>query len=170
MANPAWIRDELILALDLYFREPAARGSKTHPAVAQLSELLNSLPIHSDDPHDRTYRNPNGVGMKLSNFLRFDPDYSGQGPIRGGKLEEEIWNTYANDQALLRRVASAIRSTSQNPKAPTIHEMENLAGDDEAREGRILTRQHKYGERQLGLTRKKGKRSCERPAQTPSGA
>ena len=26
MANPNWSRDELILALDVYFREPAARG------------------------------------------------------------------------------------------------------------------------------------------------
>jgi len=45
--NPTWTRDELILALDLYLHEPAARGSKTHPAVIELSGVLNRLPIHA---------------------------------------------------------------------------------------------------------------------------
>ncbi len=77
--NPDWTRDELILALDLYFREPAARGSKTHPAVIELSELLNTLPIHGRANRHEKFRNPSGVGMKLSNFLRYDSSYTGAG-------------------------------------------------------------------------------------------
>ena len=44
--NPPWQRDELILALDLYFRHRPDTISKKHPEVAALSELLNKLPIH----------------------------------------------------------------------------------------------------------------------------
>ena len=91
MSNPDWTRDELILALDLYFLEPSARGSKSHPTVIKLSEVLNKLPIHASEQLDADFRNPNGVGMKLSNFLRFDPDYAGEGLKRGSRLEKDIW-------------------------------------------------------------------------------
>lgn len=69
MKNPKWARDELILALDLYFKEPHARGSKTHPEVIKLSEILNALPIHEGMAPGETFRNANGVGMKLSNLF-----------------------------------------------------------------------------------------------------
>ena len=83
MKNPPWHKDELILALELYFWEPAARGSKSHPDVIELSELLNRLNIHPSIPPGTKFRNANGVGMKLSNFLRFDPEYPGKGLERG---------------------------------------------------------------------------------------
>lgn len=46
MKNPNWTKDELILALELYFREPSSIGNKTHPEIIKLSPILNSLPIH----------------------------------------------------------------------------------------------------------------------------
>ena len=69
MARVNWTRDELILALDLYFRVPDSRGIKTHSEVIRLSEILNALPIHSVKLHGQKFRNPNGVAMKMSNFL-----------------------------------------------------------------------------------------------------
>jgi 5-methylcytosine-specific restriction protein A len=77
--NPPWQRDELILALDLYFRHPPNSISKTHPEVLALSELLNALPIHPHRPDAARFRNPAGVYRKLCNFLRFDPTYQGKG-------------------------------------------------------------------------------------------
>jgi hypothetical protein len=44
--NPPWARDELILALDLYFRHPPSHISKDHPEVRQLSELLHVEVMH----------------------------------------------------------------------------------------------------------------------------
>ena len=79
MKNPNWTNDELILALELYFRDETARGNKTHPEVIKLSKILNSLPIHSDEVQETDFRNPNGTAMKLSNFLRFDSSYEGKG-------------------------------------------------------------------------------------------
>ena len=90
MPQKTWSRDELILALELFFQEPRARGSATHPRVIELSEILNLLPLHPRDEREKHFRNPNGVGMKLSNFLRFDPDYirswtlARKSPRRGG--------------------------------------------------------------------------------------
>jgi len=169
MRNPAWTRDELILALDLYFRSPAARGSKTHPEVIELSNLLNILPIHAGAKPGDTFRNENGVGMKLSNFLRYDPNYEGKGLERGSKLEEEVWNDFASDLAHLSRVATAIRENAGElggiaPPADT-----EFDDEAEASEGKILTRIHKGTERNSKIVRNKkkavftetGKLACE---------
>ena len=41
--NPAWTRDELILALDLYLRRRSAPPGKSSTEVLELSALLNRL-------------------------------------------------------------------------------------------------------------------------------
>jgi 5-methylcytosine-specific restriction enzyme A len=151
-SNPDWTRDELILALELYFRMPGARGNKTHPECVKLSELLNRLPIHAGVPKSSTFRNPNGVGMKLSNFLRFDPAYSGKGLPSGSVAEKEVWDSFGNDSKKLAAAAAAIRAGTEvllNSGAAASEE------DDGAEEGRVLTRLHKLRERSPSLARKK---------------
>jgi 5-methylcytosine-specific restriction protein A len=46
MKNPKWTREELILALDLYFRCPPLKTNQDNPEIIALSELLNSLSLH----------------------------------------------------------------------------------------------------------------------------
>src|SRR2546426_516605 len=79
VARIDWTREELILALDVYFRSPAAKGTSSHPAIIEMSKILNELPIHGRENRNVEFRNTNGVSMKLSNFLRFDPSYKGKG-------------------------------------------------------------------------------------------
>ena len=110
--NPPWSREELILALDLYYDFSTPRFSATDPDIIMLSEVLNKLPLHSDRPDRARFRNPNGVSMKLSNFLRLDPNYSGVGLERGGKLEEKIWAEFAGKREKLRQAAAEIRATA----------------------------------------------------------
>jgi 5-methylcytosine-specific restriction protein A len=153
-ANPDWSRDELILALDLYFRVPAARGSKTHPECIKLSQVLNALPIHRAQEHGETFRNANGVGMKLSNFLKYDPAYTGVGLTAGSHLEEEVWTTFSGDHAQLRKAAEAIVVGAKELSDEGIA-VSDEEGDDEAEEGRILTAIHKRRERQPALVKKK---------------
>ncbi len=43
MARYDWTRDELILALDLYFDDPSARGNKNHPEVVALPLTLAAM-------------------------------------------------------------------------------------------------------------------------------
>ncbi|MEJ7829225.1 MAG: hypothetical protein WKF91_13540 [Segetibacter sp.] len=45
MANPDWVRDEIILLLDLYLRDRTPAGNRVHPEVIQLSSFLNELPL-----------------------------------------------------------------------------------------------------------------------------
>ena len=158
MRNPTWTRDELILALDLYFTTPAARGSKNHPKVIELSDFLNKLPIHSGIKPGETFRNPNGVGMKLSNFLRYDPDYKGKGLERGSKLEEEVWNMFSSDQKYLRSVAEAIKSNYSVLGDSPIVTDEEYPDELEASEGRVLTRVHRRRERNSRLVATKKKK------------
>ena len=108
MKNPNWTKDELILALELYFRDETARGNKNHPEVIKLSQILNNLPIHSDDVQKTNFRNATGVAMKLSNYLRFDSTYKGKGLDRGNKMEEEVWNMYSSNIDTLTKVKNVI--------------------------------------------------------------
>jgi 5-methylcytosine-specific restriction protein A len=168
--NPAWSRDELILALDLYVRFKGNPPGKTSESVVQLSELLNE--IGAKIAHQASdFRNPNGVYMKTMNFRRFDPAYTAQGKKglqRGGKLEEDIWNDFANAPRTLAETASAIRLIVKNGRIPrsSLDEEDELA---DAEEGRILTRVHRSRERSRELVERKkalmlkahGRLACE---------
>jgi hypothetical protein len=44
--NPPWERDELILALDLYFRCDPVHTSEKNPEIIKLSQLLSQLATH----------------------------------------------------------------------------------------------------------------------------
>ncbi len=59
MKNPEWTKDELILALDLYFRVNPRRNTKNHPEIIGLSKLLNELPIHPKHLIDEKFRTTN---------------------------------------------------------------------------------------------------------------
>jgi 5-methylcytosine-specific restriction enzyme A len=157
-SNPDWTRDELILALDLYFREPSARGSKSHPACQELSDILNRLPIHTSQPRSSTFRNANGVGMKLSNFLRYDSSYVGKGLAAGSNAESEVWESFSSDKAKLTAAVKAILAGALAlDKEGVVATIE----DDGAEEGRVMTRLHKVRERNAAVVKKKKDRVLE---------
>jgi 5-methylcytosine-specific restriction protein A len=143
-----------MLALELYFRVNPLHTSEKNPEIQKLSRLLNELPVHAKRPDKEVFRNPNGVYMKLCNFLRFDPGYTGKGLERGGKHEQSIWDEFAANQPRLRHTASLIRS---NHSLVTSEEVasEVPSKEDEFPEGRILTAVHKRRERSPSLVRKK---------------
>ena len=114
--NPPWAEDELILALDLYLRSGQLDGA--HPAVMELSRVLNDLTIQPERPDAVRFRNPNGVALKLANFAAIDPNYSGRGMTRGGKRDSEVWKRYASDEDMLAEVATEIREGRKLP-SPT---------------------------------------------------
>ena len=148
MKNPPWQRDELILALDLYFKTEPNHINATRTAVTQLSKVLNSLPIHKERPDKAKFRNPNSVYMKLSNFSRYDPDYTGKSLQRGGKLEEAIWTEFHDDRERLRSIAQVISDTSTRSNvAERIVIQEPDDEENEFPEGKVLYRLHKMRER-----------------------
>ena len=90
--NPPWSRDELILALTFYLTHCEHIPGKTSTEIQKLSLLLNNMARQTGGGREASYRNSNGVYMKLMNFRRFDPDYTKEGKVglqRGNRLEEE---------------------------------------------------------------------------------
>ena len=87
--NPTWVRDELILALDLYLRlDGNPRRSSTD--IEELSQTLNRLGRYLGIATQDRFRNVNGVYMKIMNFRRFDPVFTEagrRGLSRGGSAE-----------------------------------------------------------------------------------
>ncbi len=164
--NPNWTRDEVILALDLYLREGRQQLDASHPKVLELSNLLNTLPIHSPELRESKFRNATGVSMKLGNFLAVDPDYEGVGLSRGSRLEKEIWDEFASEPYRLHSLAAAIRSNREAAEPPEPYQTPD---EEEFPEGRILTRVHKQRERNRSAVRRKkervlsetGRLSCE---------
>lgn len=106
--NPPWSRDELILALELYFR--IHRVANRRAEIAELSRTLNALSSHEAHPDPGRFRNPNGVGMKLANFAAIDPEHEGISLRRGGRADREVWAEFTSDREALAREAARIRA------------------------------------------------------------
>ncbi len=152
--NPNWTEDEAILALDLYIRSGYRVLSGNHPDVVELSEFMNSLPIHPPELRTSKFRNPSGVNTKLANFRHVDPDRPG-GLSGASKMDYFVWNEYAHDIPRLRKVVEAIRRNYRQPEV----ERELDDPDESAPEGRVLLRSHKLRERNRTLVKKRKERA-----------
>jgi hypothetical protein len=106
--NPTWLREELILALDLYLRRGLLDDG--NPEIIELSDALNRLDLHPAVTHAETFRNPNGVAMKLANFASLDTKYAGAALRSIGKLDAAIWDEFSKDREKLNREVARLRS------------------------------------------------------------
>lgn len=156
MRNPKWHRDEIILALDLYFQEDRGSIDARNPKVIELSEILNKLPIHENIPDSVKFRNPNGVSLKLSNFLAIDPSYSGVGMPAHSKLDKEIFEEFVKNRQYLSQIATTIKNIVFNPLLNNnLYQIENEDENNSAKEGQVLYKLHKYKERNRSIVKKK---------------
>jgi 5-methylcytosine-specific restriction protein A len=167
MRNPKWTSDELILTLDFYFSKKPNIPSNSSIEIIELSNLLNTLGEKIRVPGNEKYRNPNGVGMKLMNFRYLDPNIDGGlGNVSSG--DRKIWEDYSNDLVELKKTSDLIRTYILSDNQEPLLEISDEK-DEESKEGRILTRVHRYRERNVKLVKKKkesviklkGKLSCE---------
>ena len=170
MRNPKWERDEVILALNLYFDENRGTIESTNSKIIELSELLNKLPIHSNRPDEERFRNPNGVTLKLGNFLALDPNYSGKGMESYSKLDEAVFSEYFENVIELRDVAEGIKKiTLSSDYSANVSSIETDENEENVREGKVLYKMHKVRERDRKIITKKkakvlsekGKLECE---------
>lgn len=109
MRNPPWHRDEIILALDLYYRLDSGNMNSDNPEIIKLSQVLNQLSLHPIRPDKKKFRNANGVNLKLGNFKYFDPDYTGVGLRGGSKLDKAVFQEFYGKRELLKLAAQEIR-------------------------------------------------------------
>lgn len=162
--NSVWLHDELILALDLYFKHSPSPAGKNSPEVLELSKFLQTMGRALKLGSSATYRNANGVYMKTMNFRRFDPSYIADGRVgltKGNRDEQLVWNEFSNDHDRLSAVVFAIRSAIDKPAYS-----DDIASTDEldlqeAPEGKVLTRLHRTRERSPALVKSRKKQAMK---------
>jgi 5-methylcytosine-specific restriction protein A len=164
---PDWTTDELIVALDYYLRVRDGEQKDSPQAIAEISALLRSLPLFSDEVRsDPTFRNGASVKLKVANFRALDPAYSGSGMTHGAASDARVWDEWSHRPDALKSVAAAIRGGGSSP------EMEQPADEEDefgAQEGRLLYRRHRARERDRRLVKRKkeqvlkqtGRLACE---------
>ena len=160
--NPDWVRDELILALDMYLKHAGKPPRKGNPEIDELSKILNRLGRYLGIATEDRFRNVNGAYMKLMNFRRLDPVFiraGKRGLPRGAQAEEAVWHEFASNPERCHAVAQTIRQIlAVATEGETIAAM---AGDEieEAEEGRVITAMHRRYERNSALTEAKKRRA-----------
>ncbi|MGO7604755.1 HNH endonuclease signature motif containing protein [Rhizobium ruizarguesonis] len=137
--NPNWTRDETILALDLYFRLGGNIPSPSDKRIAELSQLLRSMPYHQEAAKQQSFRNADGVGFKLMNLRQVA---TGKGLANVSKMDRDTWAEFGGRPEEVHRITAAIRAgiAMLRPEEASI----DL---DEFSEGRLLTALHLRRER-----------------------
>ena len=172
MRNPKWHRDEIILALDLYFDEKRGPIDKSNKKIIEVSDIINSLPLFPERPDEEKFRTPNGVTLKLSNFLSFDPSDHGKGMERSSKLDRLVFDEFYFNLEKLKSIAAEIKKVAQDPLLK--YKVYNIEEDEQTRtdsvmEGQVLYKLHKVRERDAKIIQRKkdqvwgssGKLACE---------
>ncbi|NBC38011.1 HNH endonuclease [Novosphingobium sp. FSY-8] len=143
-ANPPWTREQALLVLDLYHRHGGRDPGADHPDVVEMSALLRQL---ASDAGTETFRNPNGVKMKMMNFRSLDPAWTSKGGagLKGAsKLDRALWDEFYGKRQDLAVAVEAIRQSA----------LATMSGDEldevlgyKAKEGKVSYRYHRTLER-----------------------
>jgi 5-methylcytosine-specific restriction enzyme A len=145
--NPNWTRDEVILALDLYFDCKGRIPGQSDPRVKALSELLRAFPHHSVAARKESFRNPDGVAFKLQNLRKVA---TGKGLGNVSRIDREVWNELGHDPKRTEHLAALIRAGIE-----IVEDVEEDSGNDDVfAEGRVVTETHVRRERDPKLRKR----------------
>jgi len=102
--NYPYSRDDLLLCLNLYFKERKTKNiEKNHPDLKEANRLcimrfktMGFTPLKDFVPDNvvEKYRNTNGIYTKIQNFKDTDPNVEGGYPGGARRAQEKIWNFY----------------------------------------------------------------------------
>jgi hypothetical protein len=116
VARTDWIREEVILAMDLYVDVGALEGAPIPAAgssmILQLSGLLRELGAYPAELRGEKYRNADGVYLKLMN-LRAVQTEGVHGMNAYSRVDAAVWREFIDDLPRLRTEAAAIRAGLQ---------------------------------------------------------
>ena len=139
MANASFTRDEVILALDVLYYSDGQSLSKNSPAIAELCELLQELPIYSKEDRPAIFRNESGVSHQLTQ-LRISHE-KGYKDRNVGMAFYSVLNEYKDIMPELHRVAQAIRRNRAYFKTCSFG---NVTETDGFPEGALLSHLHRH--------------------------
>ena len=130
MRNPAWSYDETVLLLDLYLR--VGRADPENVEVAEMSRTLRRLAAERGLRPAETFRNPEGVAMKLKAMAQQDPEWRSLGlkGLRPVRIDAVVWKDLAHDAAALADRKARIVGADPVTREPFVAEIET--GDPEA--------------------------------------
>ena len=87
-----WVEEEIRLLLSFYQKMQSGDMHKSYSLVIQASEAIRNLSINKEySQNDPKFRNPNGIALKLANFLFLDPNYSGKGMKGCSTLDKKLF-------------------------------------------------------------------------------
>jgi 5-methylcytosine-specific restriction protein A len=167
--NPNWTRDEVILALALYFECGGKLPSPRDARVQELSEVLRAFPYHSESARKDSFRNADGVSFKLQNIRQVA---TGAGLSNVSRTDKAVWEELGHDPGKVKYLASLIRTGIEVSHAVREEEPEY----EVFAEGRVVTETHLRRERNpklraklLEKRRHAGTLHCETCLRTPTG-
>ena len=138
--NPNWTREEVVLALDLYFDCNGKLPSGKDPRVIELSDVLRAFPYHHAAARKPSFRNPDGVAFKLQNLRQIA---TGAGLGNVSRVDREVWGEFGKDPAGTKKFAQLIRAGIE-----IVHDVrEDKAVYETFAEGRLVTETHLRRER-----------------------
>jgi 5-methylcytosine-specific restriction protein A len=157
--NPNWTRDELILAVEFYKTYAPSIPGKTDKRLIAVSDEIRALAEGLGLEGDETFRNPNGVYMKLMELRKYDPDYEGKGLGRQlRQVEQEAWGLTATEIASATElIRAALVEIKKDAKVGQVVAASWEPEVQDAPEGALVTRLHRYRERSRKITKDKKK-------------
>lgn len=91
-----WTREQLLLALNLYYRIPFGKQDQRTPEVIALAKVIG--------------RTPSAVAMKLNNFTAIDPSERGRvkGLAGASARDREVWKEFHTDRVPMAAESEAL--------------------------------------------------------------
>lgn len=146
-----WTRDELILTLHFYLHNRQAMPTKNSALLGELSRLINQM---SPDRGSTHYRDAADVYMKLMNFQEIDLIYTADDrrPLsQERKDDQEVWDMFAARIAYLDGVVASLSAIIEVGRLDVAVDGSDEPEIEDCEEGRLLTRMHRYRERNRKL-------------------
>lgn len=154
MSNASFTRDEVILTLDVLYSSGDDRLSKSSPAISDLCNILQTLPIHSEVNRPENFRNTDGVSDQIRSFRQEVSGFKGT-RWAVGKIFHEVAKEFQGRTNELHEIAVAIRRNKAFFNDFSFgHSEENIGFP----EGALLSHLHRVIERRDSIRLSKEKR------------
>jgi len=111
MRSPNWLKEEVMLAMDLYVHRDRSWINKMSDStfeIVGLSDLLNKLDFHLVKPTN--FRSTGSIRMKIANFMALDEQYHNKSLGNVGGIDRAVWKEYGDDYPLLHEHCKTIIS------------------------------------------------------------